>query len=179
MNRIAFIVILVFHFTTSLAQQTDELYLNYATAIKKGYFLVVKIKNLNTGETREICTKGNLFEGALHREYGIGYDSIERKKVKDIALENKTRCFEFKNDSAINNMSPQEYTMNNLSELEKQINFDKLAKKIKKKKKWTSKMLSDSEIKMFAHALFNRGILTWESNCWGGKLYYVDRNDEK
>jgi hypothetical protein len=29
---------------------------------------------------------------------------------------------------------------------------------------------------MYAHALFNRGVLTGENNCFGGTLVYVDRN---
>ena len=55
----------------------EELYPNYVKAIKNEStfqnFLVIKVKNLNNGEIREYCTKGNFLKGALHRELNLGY----------------------------------------------------------------------------------------------------------
>lgn len=163
-----------------IRQETDELYLNYVAAVKNHgtfqYFLVVKVKDINTGQTREICTKGNFLRGSLHREYNLPYEKGEDAKVATIALNSKDRYFEFKNDSALLNIGINDYSMADLTELEKQIDFDALAKKIKKKKKWSLKIFDDKKIYIYAHALFNRGIMTGENSCWGGTLEYVDRN---
>ena len=46
----------------------------------------------------------------------------------------------------------------------------------KAKKKWAI-ALDNKEMMMYAHALFNRGVLTGENNCMGGLLYYIDRDN--
>jgi len=176
---------LTFLLTTSFGgYQKDELYLNYVAAIKNEstfqYYLVIKVKNLNTGLTREYCTAGDFLKGALHREYMLDYDQKGISKVDSLAINNKDRYFEFKNDSAIWNIGGVwEYSMNDLTRLEKRINFDSLAVQIRKKGKWSKKIFDDKTMLLYAHALFNRGILTGENNCWGGTLIYVDRNKTK
>ena len=46
------------------------IYHNYLNAVEREstfqFFLVIKIKDLNTGLSREVCTKGDFLEGALH-----------------------------------------------------------------------------------------------------------------
>src|SRR5690554_4656353 len=37
-------------------------------------YLVFIAKNLNTGETKEICTEAPFLSGAMHHEFGMGYD---------------------------------------------------------------------------------------------------------
>lgn len=171
---------LTFLLATSFGGRQNEIYLNYVAAIKNEstfqYYLVVKVKNLNTGLTRAYCTKGNFLKGALHREYKLDYDNTGTSKADSLALGNKHRYFEFKNDSAIRNMSGA-YAMEDLAELEKQVNFDALARKIRRAGKWSKEMVDDQGMLMYAHALFNRGILTGENNCAGGTLFYVDRNN--
>ena len=36
--------------------------------------------------------------------------------------------------------------------------------------------LSDLKMAAFAHILFNMGYMTGENDCWGGGLFYIDRN---
>ena len=174
------ILIATYLLSSSFGGQTDELYLNYVAAIKNEstfqYHLVIKLKNLNTGQTREICTEGNFLKGALHREYKLSYGGNGINKVEKIALDNKDRYFEFKNDSAMWNLGVENYSMDDLKELEKKINFDSLAAQIKKTKKWEKQISDDKLMMMYAHALFNRGVLTGENNCFGGTLQYVDKN---
>lgn len=153
----------------------EELYPNYVKAINNGStfqnFLVVKVKNLNNGEVREYCTKGNFLKGALHREYNLGYSNGGSVKVHEIAIENKERYFEFKNDSAIWNINGFEnYSMKELSEFENQIGIDSLVYRIENGKDWGISISNDKEMKMVAHALFNKGILTGENSCFGGML---------
>ena len=79
--------------------QTEE-YLNFLSAIQNestfSYFTVIKAKNLNTGEIKEICTKGNFVSGALHIELKKDYSPRGEKDVIEYAKKHKDRYFEFK-----------------------------------------------------------------------------------
>ena len=158
-----------------------ELYPNYVKALKNEStfqnFLVVKVKNLNNEEVREYCTKGDFLKGALHREMNLGYSNDEIIKVHETEIENKERYFEFKNDSAIWNISAfDKYSMKELSEFENEIGIDSLVYKIENGKDWGITISNDKEMKMVAHALFNKGILTGENSCFGGILS-LDESD--
>jgi hypothetical protein len=177
---------MIFTFCISLIQPCfggnpkDDLYSNYMAAINNEstfqYFLVVTVKDIKTGQIREYCTKGNFLKGALHREYNLGYDNSGLEKVYAIASDSKDRYFEFKNDSAIWNIGGVwKYSMKELSALEKKINFNSLAAEIRKNGKWSKQIFDDKTMLLYAHALFKRGILTGENNCWGGTLEYVSR----
>jgi len=149
---------------------------NYSEAIKNSgtfqFFLVVKIKNLNTGQTREICTTGNFLKGALHREYKLGYDSLSLSQVEILAI-NKDRYFEFKDTSALNNIGLDIYSTDDLLKFENETNIDSLTQ-VLKNGKWSMSLRSDKTILLYAHALFNRGFLTGENMCFGGTLYLID-----
>ncbi|WP_431244803.1 hypothetical protein ACQ9BO_11425 [Flavobacterium sp. P21] len=87
---IIFLIIISFSFTKD---ENNLLYKNYAKALNQGgtfqFFLVIKIKNLNTNEVREICTKGDFLQGAIHHEYKIPYTEKGLLKAYQIALKNK------------------------------------------------------------------------------------------
>jgi hypothetical protein len=149
-----------------------KLFSNYKKAVKNEstfqYFLVVHVTDLNTGTTREICTKGNFLDGAIHQEYGLGYDENSIRKAERIALNNRTRTFQFKNAEAIRNLGLDRYSMDDLKDFEQRTSIDQLAKKINKT--WKKTLLDDKEMLLYAHSLFNRGILTGENSCYGGTL---------
>jgi len=174
MTRLLLILIAVSTSWTTV--QEEKLYSNYKTAVKNEstfqYFLVIHVIDLNTGQTRDICTKGNFLKGAIHREYNLGYDDNSIKKVEKIALNNRTRTFKFKNIEAIQNLGLDRYSMDDLKEFEERSNIDKLTKEIDKD--WT-KQLDDKEMSLYAHSLFNRGILTGENSCYGGTLEVVSK----
>jgi hypothetical protein len=159
----------------------NEKYLNFLAAIQNSstfsYFTVIKVKNLNTGVTKEICTKGNFVSGALHLELNAGYDDKEEQKVLDFAKTKKDRYFEFKNKKALDNISFYDYKTKLIAKIQTEYNFDKAIEIIKKDKDFSIR-LSDDEMKAFAHVLFNKGYLTGENNCWGGALEYVDRTKD-
>jgi len=171
-------VIVLFSFNKD---ENDLLYKNYAKAVSNAstfqFHLVIKVKNLNTNEIREICTQGEQLNFAIYREYKIDFSNKGAAKVQKIALKNKDRYFEFKNDTVLSNLGLKEYSESDLKELERKINFDSLAQAIKEKQKWSAH-LDDKELLMYAHALFDRGILTGENNCFGGSLVYVGPNTE-
>ena len=160
-------------FATSL---DSIVYLNYVNAIENQstlqYFTVVKIKNLNNKETREICTKGNFLAGALHREHKLGYSIDEVIKVQNLMIDNKKRYFEFKDTSAINNLSLNKYSVDEFAKFENKTNMDSISKSAINKD-WSMYFEDDKAMMMFAHSLFNRGILTGENNSFGGTIYYI------
>ena len=159
----------------------NEKYLNFLAAIQNGstfsYFTVIKVKNLNTGLTKEICTKGNFVSGALHLELKEGYDNKGEQKVLEFAKTKKDRYFEFKNKKALDNIPFFDYKTSLVAKIQTQYNFDKAIEILNKDKDFSIR-LSDDEMKAFAHVLFNKGYLTGENNCWGGALEYVDRTKD-
>jgi len=171
-----FLILIIAVSTSWTTVQDEKLYSNYKKAVKNEstfqYFLVIHVTDLNTGQTRDICTQGNFLEGAIHREYNLGYDDNSIKKVEKIALSNRTRTFKFKNIEAIQNLGLDRYSMDDLKEFEEKSNIDKLTKEINKDWK---KRLDDKEILLYAHSLFNRGVLTGENSCYGGTLEVVSK----
>ncbi len=171
--------------TTGLTRDIDSskitldtiIYNNYLKAVDNEstfqFFLVVKIKDLNTGQVREICTKGDFLEGALHMEYKTDYDSLGIAKIENLQRNNKNRYFEFKDTAALNNLGLNNYTIDDLTKFEKSHNIDSFAQVIKKGK-WSLAISEDKIMLLYAHSLFNRGILTGENNCFGGTLIHVE-----
>ena len=186
-----FISILIFILTLPLLSNqngvdktndlNNEKYLNFLAAVQNSstfsYFTVIKVKNLNTGVTKEICTKGNFVSGALHLELNVGYDAKGEKKVLEFAKTKKDRYFEFKNKKALDNISFFDYKTKLVAKIQTEYNFDKAIEIIKKDKDFSIR-LADDEMKAFAHVLFNKGYLTRENDCWGGALDYVDRTKD-
>jgi hypothetical protein len=156
----------------------NEKYLNFLAAVQNNstfsYFTVIKVKNLNTGVTKEICTKGNFVSGALHMELKADYGEKGEKTVLAFAKSRKDRYFEFKNKKALDNISFFDYKTKLVDKIQTEYNIDKAIEIIKKDKNFSIR-LSDDEMKAFAHVLFNKGYLTGENDCWGGSLEYVDR----
>lgn len=156
----------------------NEKYLNFLAAVENSstfsYFTVIKVKNLNTGVTKEICVKGNFVSGASHIELKADYDEKGEQKVLDFAKSKKDRYFEFKNKKALDNISFSDYKTNLVAKIQTEYNFDKAIEIIRKDKSFSMR-LSDDKMKAFAHVLFNKGYLTGEIDCFGGILEYVDR----
>jgi len=156
-----------------------EKYLNFIAAIENNstfnYFAVIKVKNINSGETKEICTKGNFISGALHIELNAGYDRNGKEKVLSYVKNKKNLYFEFRNKKALANISFFDYDPSKLVSMKRKYNVDKTVELIKMNGKF-SMYLKQDEMRLFAHLLFNRGYLTGESDCFGGMLEYIDRS---
>lgn len=182
-----FIYIITLLLTLPLVSYRDkdlegEKYLNFITAIENSstfnYFTVIKVKDLNTGLTKEICTKGNFVSGALHIELKADYDYKGERKVLNFAKGKSNRYFEFRNKAALDNISFYDYDPNQLSKIQREYNFDKIVAIIKQNKKFAL-TLSDPNMKLFAHVLFNKGYMTGENDSFGGTLEYIDRKKDK
>ena len=91
-TAILFLFVVLFSF----AQSEDDVYLNYLAAARNNstfqYNLVIKFKNLNTNETREICLEGEKLIFAIYTEYNLKHEITEDyDKVDKIISENKSR----------------------------------------------------------------------------------------
>ena len=156
----------------------DEKYLNFIAALKNestfNYFTVIKVKDINSGVTKEICTKGNFVSGALHIELSADYDYKGAQRVLSFAKSKRDIYFEFKNKKALDNISFFQYESNYLVKAQKKFNFDSIVKSIERDKKFSIR-LPDKEMAAFAHVLFNRGFISGESDCFGGTLECFNR----
>jgi hypothetical protein len=160
----------------------NEKYLNFLAAIQNSstfsYFTVIKVKNLNTGETKEICTTGKFILGALHIELNAGYSDKEEQKVLNFAKSKTSRYFEFRKKKALANILFFNYAPALVAKIQTEYNFDDSVTVIKRNKRF-SIQLPDDKMKAFAHVLFNKGVMTGENDCFGGSLQYVDRKKEE
>lgn len=152
-------------------------FLNFIRAMENGstfqYFTVVEVKDLNTGEIKEVCTKGNFLQGAFYREYGNNY-----KKIYEAKKRSKRRHFEFRNKKALENISFYDYDPGLVHNVSERYKINQIVDSIIKKGKFGIG-LNDDEMKAMAHALFNKGYLTGENSCFGGSLIYVSETDLK
>src|SRR3989339_1774526 len=131
---------------------------NFSTAPN---ILVVTVKNKNTGETKEICTEAPFLKQSVNRDNGIKINPSDCEKYKD-------RYFEFSMDSALWNIGYNLYTIAELDSFAKTINLERIIRKVKKGK-LTSKtfMGPRKEQRMFAHLMFNNGVMMTRG-CMGG-----------
>jgi hypothetical protein len=163
-------------FTCSAQQGTAptierEKLLNYQSVIASHtdeIFLVITVRNLNTGQRKEVCTKAAFLYGALLEEFG----SIDIRKYKD------KRYFQFRKQSALENVGYFDYNPGAITKLEREFPVNAICDKIKQLGTWSHTFQGNEHPKMdyLAHILFNRGFLTWESSCWGGTLYFIRRD---
>jgi hypothetical protein len=157
----------------------DEKYLNFLASLENestsGYFTVITAKDLKTGLTKEVCTKGNFVSGALHIELNADYDVKGSHKVLSAAKANKAIYFEFKKRKALDNISYFDYDDKYVATIAKRYKIDSAVAIIKKNNKYSINIPANNR-KYFAHALFNRGYLSGDNDCFGGPLVYIDRN---
>ncbi len=147
--------------------KTELLYRHYLTALrnKENFqnFLVVRIVDLNNNEVREFCTLGCFLRNALHKEWNLDFDKLSDDLVTAKASMNHPRLFEFRNTEAIQYLGLDLYSVDELNQLQKEVDFKKLAKEITASKKWEKPFgENDKLLRMYAHSLFNQGILTGE-----------------
>lgn len=133
---------------------------NFSTAPD---YLVVTVKNLNTGETKDICTEASFLNGAVYRETGDFKISLDCKEHKD-------RYFEFKKDSAFWNISFDLYTTAELDSFAETINVNEITNQVKSGKLTSKTFKGDrKEQIMFAHLMFNNGIMM-NRGCLAGNI---------
>ncbi len=168
----------VFILLTSFGgEKPVDVYPLYYAAVKNKsqfqYFVVIRNVDAVSGTEREICTQGAFLRSALHKELKLHFDIQEMMVVEQKLLDNDARLFEFKNQDALQILGLENYTPAEMAQLEKEVSFKTLALDIKKGSTWKMEFTDDKRMLMYAHALFNRGILTGEYNDSLGVLHYV------
>ena len=71
-------------------------------------YVLIKIRGPDDQTERTVCTTANLFLGALHREYDLGYTEADEKRALEIALKQPERSFKFRKKAAIDNLADYE-----------------------------------------------------------------------
>lgn len=120
-------------------------------------YIVIQVKNIGTGELKNICTTSNLLSGALWREKSS-------LKFSPNCKEQSKRYFEFSQDSALWNIGFNEYSSTELATIQSKFNVDSIVNQIKSGR-LQSVNFGKNE-KYFAHLMFNVGVVT-TSGCFG------------
>ena len=124
-------------------------------------YVVVTVKNLKTGEKKEICTEAPFIEGAIGQETGNW--GINCKNYR-------TRYFELAKDSALWNVSFDLYTKTEFDKFAKTLNVDLIVEQVKSGKLDSKIFMGDrKEQVMFAHLMFNNGIMMTRG-CISGNI---------
>lgn len=163
-------------------------YENYLFALNndKGgmaYYVVVRVKDLNTGTEKEICTNAAFLEGAISKELG---DTVNYEKVIEIARQNQSRYFEFRNMAALENISFYTYDIGIAAELAiRKGTIDSIREvmlpgadieNVLCMALTQSENASGAEKMAMAHIAFNMGYLASANTCAGGQLMVVPRH---
>ena len=117
------------------------------------YYVVINVKNLQTGEEKEVCTEAPFIGGAIRMEdCSDGYKHNRER--------NKKRYFEFNCDQALYNIGYNLYTPEELTNLESNLNVDSLVAEAQQGTLTRITFLRPRAYqRMVAHLLFNRGIM--------------------
>jgi hypothetical protein len=152
------LTLIIGHFSiVSYGQVAERIMLEmYCSALENNStapnYVVVTVKNLKTGELKEICTEAPFLNGALDHETG--------KKSEFSCEIYEERYFEFSNDSALWNISFDLYTLAELNNYAKTINVSEIIHNVKSAKLTRKTFTSNwKEQIMFAHLMFNNGVM--------------------
>ena len=146
-------------------------------------YVVVKVKNLNTGEVKEICTEAPFVEGAINRQTG-------KFSFQTDCDDYPNRYFEFSADSALWNISFDLYTISELEEYAKTIDVERTVQQVKEGKLQEKTFGIDKEQTwqetkreqiMFAHIMFNNGVMMTRGCVAGNEseLYIYDETNPR
>ena len=168
------ISILIFFFTFKLFSYTANAQVDNQTRSKMfcaalrnlstaPNYVVVIVKNLNTGKTKEICTEAPFIDGAVSIETNVS-KSINCMKYKD-------RYFEFKNDSALWNIGIDLYDNVELDQYARTLNITKAVKQVRDGKLTEIGFPPSGrkQQRMFAHLMFNNGVMMTRG-CIAGNI---------
>jgi hypothetical protein len=67
-------------------------------------YVLISISDSDTGQPKPVCTMASFLLGAIHHEYGLGYDAAGSSKAVEIALKNEDHVFRFHQQAALDNI---------------------------------------------------------------------------
>jgi hypothetical protein len=71
-------------------------------------YVLIQVRGPGDQPERTVCTTANLFLGAIHREYDLGYTGADEKRALEIALKQPHRSFTFRKKAAVVNLADYE-----------------------------------------------------------------------
>lgn len=129
-------------------------------------YVVIRVKNLNTGEVKDLCTTPDKIDEAIAIESG--------KYIELDCMRYPERYFEFSKDDALQIIGFKSYVVKEFEAFRKTINVDSIVRQIEDGE-ITSVHYGDSE-KYFAHIMFNVGMCTI-TGCFPTSSYPFDPSD--
>jgi hypothetical protein len=99
--------------TPPMAQSRASYEAAFATMSTSPAYVLVNIADGDTAQPTPVCTTANFLLGAIHFEYGLGYDHDGALEAKAIALVHQDHVFRFQRQAALNNI-PRRYTEGDL-----------------------------------------------------------------
>ena len=124
-------------------------------------YVVVTVKNLKTGEKKEICTEAPFLEGAFEMQYLN--QTFNCKKHMD-------RYFEFSKNNALQNVGFYLYSKQDLFSYASRIQMADIIQKVKNGKLTNVAFEKNGKQQvMFAHLMFNNGVMVTR-NCVAGNM---------
>lgn len=98
--------------------RTEQSRLSYEAALRVIFsspaYVLVRVVDDNTGQSKKICTTANFLLGAIHLEHGLGYSSGDISKGVEIALASPDHTFRFHKQAALANI-PLRYSDDDLA----------------------------------------------------------------
>ena len=137
------LVILIFTSQTILGQNLIEKAFKHS--ITNGFssapdFIVIKVKNSNNGEIKEICTDVNSFYWSLGKEY----NQTDLTVISDSLLKHSSdRFFILNNKNALERLFFEKYNNKNIKKIDKLIKSKKLIDSLKQLEKHRLKLSDD------------------------------------
>lgn len=127
-------------------------------------YIVIIVKDLRTGITKEICTEAPFLFGALETQLGQSNISFDCQKYK-------SRYFEFRSDSALWNISFDLYNKTDLEKYAKTIDIKKTVQQVRNGKLSSIGFPPNQrkQQRMFAHLMFNNGVMM-RRGCVAGNI---------
>ena len=126
MKQVITILIIILNFQITFGQDKPEK--AFKKVVNNGYttapyFVVLTVKNLNTGQIKEILTNANSLQDAFKKEL----DLADYGKVREFLTENsKTRFFEMKNEEALEILRFEKYKLKSEKKIENIIHKENL-----------------------------------------------------
>lgn len=125
-QRAVYCLLLIYSLATARAEDNTPLQsqASFEAAVRNysaspSYVSITVVDDMS-GKTWSGCTIASLLEGAIHREYNLGYDTQGMKKAEEILLKSKDRVFHFSKPSALENI-PFSFSKEDLEEVRKKL----------------------------------------------------------
>jgi hypothetical protein len=138
--------------------------------------LVFIARNLNTGETKEICTEAPFLSGAMHHEFGMGHDLKSSQFIDSLILGNSKRVYEFKEKKALENISFNEYpSKEKIEEIASELDLEDFIKDFGSNENVKFMEFKEDEYFLqlsFCHIMFKCGIITSRSSVGGNTIWF-------